>query len=58
MSEKNKIRLEPNKEILTFLAKAESVVAKMPAWKQGVLEASSLRTNSVPRAIRNEGQSE
>lgn len=45
------ITLKPDPDILAFLEKVKYLVLKMPKWKQGVLMASSLSSNSTARPI-------
>lgn len=49
MAEKRMVRLEPDPQVLRYLDRASEIVAQMPPWQRGILEASSRSTNSVPR---------
>lgn len=49
MMEKKTVRLTPNAEVVRFLRKSHKLVEQLPEWKRGVLEVSSLTTNSDAR---------
>lgn len=41
--------IKPDPKVLEFLSRASDLVAELPGWKQGVLEASSKAFNDTPR---------
>ena len=41
--------IKPDPKVLEFLSRASELVAALPEWKQGVLEASSKAFNDTPR---------
>lgn len=55
MGENKLIRLTPNNEVVKFLARTNEMVQQFPEWKRGILEVSSLRTNSEARVAPQQG---
>ena len=45
----SKAIIKPDPKVLEFLKRADELVAALPEWKQGVLEASSRAFNDTPR---------
>jgi hypothetical protein len=49
MLEKKIVRLTPREDVVRFLGTSPELVQRLPAWKRGVLEVSSLTTNTEAR---------
>jgi hypothetical protein len=49
MVEKKIIRLAPSDNVVRFLVRSVELVEQLPEWKRGVLEVSSLTTNTEAR---------
>ncbi len=47
--DKKTVKLTADANVVRFLSTGGQLAQQLPTWKRGVLEASSLATNSEPR---------